>query len=203
MEISLDTEISNLVKEIQSQLSSKCSRPTQDVCNIVHETISSTNPNFATEVRKVIRSEQDREKRRLNIIAYGIVPADDETGTITHIIHSSYDFDPGPITNVRRLNASTSRSSTTSRPSPLIFSVSSWDIRKKILQISRQRNESVQFRNYFSRDDKELRKRLVEEVKRRIEAGDTGLVIRDLSTVSKNDVLGARRPSEASQDMEQ
>ncbi|KAK2723198.1 hypothetical protein QYM36_001764 [Artemia franciscana] len=134
-------EISNLVKEIQSQLSSKCS--TQDACNIVHETISSTNPNFAAEVRKVIRSEQDREKRRLNIIEYGIVSSDDETGAITHIIRSSYDFDPGPITNVRRLNTSTIRPSTTSRPATLIFSVSSWNIKKKILQISRQRKESV------------------------------------------------------------
>ncbi|KAK2710989.1 hypothetical protein QYM36_012229 [Artemia franciscana] len=143
------TETSNDVKEIQSQLSSKCS--TQDVRHIVHETISSTNPNFAAEVRKVIRSEQDREKRRLNIIAYGIVPADDETGAINHIIRSSYDF---------------------------------------YLDQSRT-------------DDRELRKRLVEEVKRRSEAGETGLVICGLSIVSKNDILGARRPPEASQDMQQ
>ena len=54
-------EIPNDVKEIQSQLSSKCS--TQDVRNIVHKTISSANPRFAAEVRKVIRSERDREKR--------------------------------------------------------------------------------------------------------------------------------------------
>ncbi|KAK2708406.1 hypothetical protein QYM36_014123 [Artemia franciscana] len=77
-------EISNDVKEIQSQLSSKCS--TQDMHNIVYETISSTNPNFSAEVRKVIRSEQDREKRQLNIIVYGIDPTDDETGAIMHII---------------------------------------------------------------------------------------------------------------------
>ena len=74
-------EISNDVKEIPSQISYKCS--TQDVRNIVHETISSTNLNFAAEVRKVIRFEQDREKRRLNMIAYGIVPADDETGSFS------------------------------------------------------------------------------------------------------------------------
>ncbi|KAK2727435.1 hypothetical protein QYM36_008053 [Artemia franciscana] len=116
------------------------------------------------------------------MIAYGIVPADDETGAITHIIRSSYDFDPGPITNVRRLNASTSRPSTTSWHALLLFLVSLWDIKKKILQISRQRKESVQFHSDFSRDDRELRKRLVEEVKRRIEIG---LVIRDLSIVSK------------------
>ncbi|KAK2711694.1 hypothetical protein QYM36_012712, partial [Artemia franciscana] len=132
-------DFSNDVKEIQFQLSSKCS--TQDVRNIVHETISSTNPSFAAEVRKVIRSEQDREKRRLNIIVYGIVPANDETDIITHIIRSSYDLDPGPITNVRRLNASTSRPSTTSQPALLLFSVSWWDIKKKILQISKQRKE--------------------------------------------------------------
>ena len=150
---------------------------------IVHETISSTNTNFPAEVRKVIRSEQDREKRRLNIIAYGVVPADDETGAITHIIPSSYDFDPGPIMNVRRINASTSRPSTTSRPAPLILSVSSWDIKKKILLISRQGKESVQFHSDFSTDDRELRKRLVEEVKSRSEAGETGLVICDLSIV--------------------
>ena len=64
------------------------------MCNIVHETISSVNPSFAAEMRKVIRSEQDRENHQVNIIAYGIVPADDETGAITHIICSSYDFRP-------------------------------------------------------------------------------------------------------------
>ncbi|KAK2721421.1 hypothetical protein QYM36_003642 [Artemia franciscana] len=135
------------MKDIQSQLSSKWS--TQDVCNIVHETISSVNPSFAAEMRKVIRSEQDRENHQVNIIAYGIVPADDETGAITHIICSSYDLDPGPITNIRRLNASTSRPSTTIQPSLLLLLVSSWDIKKKILQISRKQKESVQFHSDF------------------------------------------------------
>ncbi|KAK2701666.1 hypothetical protein QYM36_019684 [Artemia franciscana] len=179
------------------------SRPRIRAKSSKYECILDTNPNFAAEVRKVIRSEQDREKRRLNIVADVIVPADDDTGAITHIIRSSYDFDPGPITNVRRLSVSTCRPSTTSWPAPFFFSVSSWNIKKNILQISRQRKESVQFHNDFSRDDRELRKRLVEEVKRRSEASETGLVIRYLSTFSKSDILGAQHPSEASQDMEQ
>ncbi|KAK2726255.1 hypothetical protein QYM36_000644 [Artemia franciscana] len=115
------------------------SASSSSVEKVIDNSLCKLRKDLKVDLRVVSRNLQQCEGDSVSAILKMQYPrSDDETGAITHIICSSYDFDPGPITTVRRLNASTSRPSTMSWPALLIFLVSLWDIKKKILQISRQ-----------------------------------------------------------------
>ena len=156
--------------------------------------VSSLQFNFKqsleSDVRRIVRAEKDRENRKNNVIAYGIQPSQDDSRAILSILDNDFGIKCDLVTNVRRLLPRTREGSTVqpsgSRPPPVIFTVSSFALKKQILQKSFEKKGEIQFRNDISREDRACHKMLVEELRARTAAGEINLAIRDFQIVSKN-----------------
>ena len=101
-----------------------------------------------------------------------------------------FHIDPGELINVRRL-PSRPNSTLSQRPSPVIFTVSDFEVKKKILQKSFELRVDIQFRSDQSRKDRLKHRELVQQLKERTVSGEKNLVIRNLEIVIKK----RRRPA--------
>jgi hypothetical protein len=91
---------------------------------------------------------------------------------------NDYGFFDVTALNVHELgNATTAPGPSTQRPIPIIFSVANFKIKKLILQKSFERKGAIQFRNDVSKQDREKRQRLYEELHKRRLNGEVDIVI--------------------------
>ena len=82
------------------------------------------------------------------------------------------------------------------RPKPILFSIRDYKIKLDILKALRARRGSISFFADASNEDRQRRKELVEEIKKRAAADEQNFVIRDGAIVSKKcDPLGGGIPS--------
>ena len=189
--------IKDKVNSVEVALSSKCS--VDETKQIVQAEVRALSSNFQqsleSEVQQIIRAEKDRESRKNNIVVYGIDTSIDDTNALKQFLSTEYGINCGPLTNVRRLKQNIQASDPTRNTAPpLLFTVSSFQIKKQILKESLSRKGAVQFRHDRSKQDQERYKALVAELKDRIAGGEKNLAIRDLRIVSKNAKSGEVSP---------
>ena len=194
------TTIREKVNVVESSLASKCSA--DDTRRIAQCEVSSLQFNFKqsleSDVCHIVRAEKDRENRKNNVIAYGIQPSQDDSRAILSILDNDFGIKCDSVTNVQRLLPCTREGSMVqqsgSRPPPVISTVSSFALKKQILQKSFEKKGEIQFRNNMSREDHARHKTLVEELKARTAAGEINLAIRDFQIVSKTDQAKGKYP---------
>ena len=141
------------------------------------------------------------------MVAYGIPlqPGvnNDKTFIKSHLAEQ-YGITGANISNVRRLLGQplpTERSGTSgqepthNQPPPILFSVPNLNLKRRILQKSYELRQEIQFRADASREDREKRKALSAELRRRIELGEPNLAIHRGKIVPKNLIcLGGSYP---------
>lgn len=156
----------------------------EDVVAIVESSVAAK----LADVRLIVRQEQDRFNRRLNIICHGVPPQTDDTLFLSTFIKKQFAIDAGPISNTRRVPVTQSKN-TTSTPmhKPILFSVSSFKTKIEILKASRVAKGDVQFYADASWEDRRKHRELVEQIKRRSAAGETNLGIRNGVIITKNE----------------
>ena len=179
MQTSLDT-VRAQVETLETAIQSKVS--IDDVQKLVENSITT---RLETDVRKIVRQEQDRNRRRLNLIAYGVPLQTNDVQFISTYLKDEYSINVGAITNLKRL-PNGKNANTIDRPNPILFSINDYKIKMDILKASRERRGSISFFADASNEDRQRRKELIEEIKRRAAAGEKNLVIRDGAIVSKN-----------------
>ena len=103
------------------------------------------------------------------------------------------------ITNIQRLLPHTTEGSMVqpsgSHPLPVIFTVSSFALKKQILQKSFEKKGEIQFRNNASREDCASQNTLKEELKARTDAGEINLAIHGFHIVSKKNQAIGKHPN--------
>ena len=82
-----------------------------------------------------------------------------------------------------------------SRPPPVIFTVSSFALKKQILQKSFEKKGEILFRNNASREDCASQKTLEEELKARTDAGEMNLAIHGSDIVTKKNQAIGKHPN--------
>ena len=189
MQISLDTvrvQVETLETAIQSKVS------IDDVQKLVENSITT---RLETDVRKIVRQEQDRNRRRLNLIAYGVPLQTNDVQFVIQHLASDYGLPGVKILNLKRLGANKPPTQQVpDRPPPILFSVTDIATKVKILKKSVELKADIQFHSDESREDRAKRKSATEELKRRIANGETDLGVRNGKVVSKN---GQRAPPPA------
>ena len=189
MQISLDTvrvQVETLETAIQSKVS------IDDVQKLVENSITT---RLETDVRKIVRQEQDRNRRRLNLIAYGVPLQTNDVQFVIQHLASDYSLPGVKILNLKRLGANKPPTQQVpDRPPPILFSVTDIATKVKILKKSVELKADIQFHSNESREDRAKRKSATEELKRRIANGETDLGVRNGKVVSKN---GQRAPPPA------
>ena len=199
LETSLKAEISQTVSEIKSQVSAletrvseKCSlsEMRSEVQTVVLQETTSIKANLTqhldSEIQRHFSEERDRQRRALNIVAFGIPPQPNDQLFIKSYIDQKYKLRDVHINNVRRLPIPTN-SLPSARPPPVLFTVPSLDIKRSIINRSRELHEDIQFRGDASKTERNRRKALVEELKRRISSGEPNLMIFKGQIVPKNE----------------
>ena len=132
---------------------------------------NSINTRLETDVRKIVRQEQDRNRRRLNLIAYGVPLQTNDAQFISTYLKDEYSINVGAITNLKRL-PNGKNTSTIDRPNPILFSINDYKIKMDILKASRERRGSISFFADASNEDHQRRKELIEEIRRCAAAGE-------------------------------
>ena len=145
LETSLKAEISQTVSEIKSQVSAletrvseKCSlsEMRSEVQTVVLQETTSIKANLTqhldSEIQRHFSEERDRQRRALNIVAFGIPPQPNDQLFIKSYIDHKYKLRDVHINNVRRLPIPTN-SLPSARPPPVLFTVPSLDIKRSII----------------------------------------------------------------------
>lgn len=176
------------ISGIETELAKKCSL--EDVETHVKAEVSvlknEINTHLKDEVRKLYLQEKDRDRRKLNIVAYGIPTQPNDKTFLEKHLASNYGLQNLAVSDVKRLSNPNTPPINSSRPAPLIFSVPNVKTKRLILQKSYELRQEVQFRGDASKEDRRERKELAAELKRRRDAGESDLVISHGRIVSKN-----------------
>lgn len=145
------------------------------------------NEQFESRVKALIFEDRDRQKRRLNIVAFGVATQTDDAQFVREHLANEYGLPGVPISNIRRLvNPTVSVTQNPLRPPPIMFAVPNFKIKKLILQKSFEKKGAVQFRNDVSKTDRDKRQKLYEELYRRRAGGESNIVIKGNKIVPKN-----------------
>ena len=148
------------------------------------------NQQLESHVRILIAEDRDKQRRKLNILAFGVLPQPNDETFISDFLCNEYGLQRIAVKNVRRLvSPNNSRNENDSRKaSPIIFSVDELKIKKVILQKSYERKGTgqIQFRNDVSKADRIKRTKLYEVLHARQANGEENLVIRGNRIVPKN-----------------
>ena len=187
--------LSDRISNIERDMASKCSVADVDsrISKLVAE--GKVGTDLEDQVLKVMRQDRDRQRRKLNLIAYGVSPTDDDTNFVIQHLASDYSLPGVKILNLKRLGANNPPTQQVpDRPPPILFSVTDIATKVKILKKSVELKADIQFHSDESREDRAKRKSATEELKRRIANGETDLGVRNGKVVSKN---GQRAPPPA------
>ena len=184
---SITTTVNKGLREIHDELATKCN--VLEVKAIVESAITAQVTGLAPEaldehIRRTVRSEQDRQRRKLNVVGYGIpIQASDED-FLAKYFKDNYKL-ATKVFNVKRLPASAPTAGQPLRHPPVLFTVASFTDKKLILDASYQRKDPIRFYGDSSKEDRNARKALLEEMKKRQANGETDLVIRK-GKITKN-----------------
>ena len=189
LETSLKADISPTVGKIKSEVSAletrvseKCSlsEMRSEVQMVVLQETTSIKANLTqhldSEIQCHFSEERDRQHRALNIVAFGVPLQPNDQLFIKSYIDQKYKLRDVHINNVRRLLIPTN-SLPSARPPLVLFTIPSLDIQRSIINHSCKLHEDIQFRGDASKTERNMRKALVEELKRRISSGEPNLMI--------------------------
>lgn len=171
------------VQSLENIISSKVSMA--NVEEMVNHTI---DIKLKTEVQKMVLQENDRLKRRMNLVAYGVPPQTNDLQFLQNFLKNMFQIDVGAVTNLQRLtrtNPNSNAPNSSNRPDPLLFSVSSFKTKIDILTQSHIKKGDIRFYADTSKEDRVHRKELVEEIKKRAAAGEQNLGIKNGCIVTK------------------
>ena len=148
------------------------------------------NQQLESHVKKLIAEDRDKQRRKLNILAFGVLLQPNDETFIRDFLCNEY----GPTTDrcqkfLRLVSPNNSGNENVSHnASPIIFLVDELKIKKVILQKSYERKGTgqIQFRNDVSKADCIKRTKLYEVLHARQANGEENLVIRGNRIVPKN-----------------
>ena len=196
----LTTDIDNRFSGVESRLATieQCTSFDQAAVQRLVESEIRTLKNdlevqLETKVRHMIADDRDRQRRKLNIVVFGVPPQTSDELYIKRYLASDYGLPNVSISNVRRLSnlqtqGQAATTSTGNKPVPIMFSVPDFKTKKQILQKSYERkgSDTIQFCNDVSKTDCKKRAKLYEELQARQAQGKTNLVIQGNAIVPKN-----------------
>ena len=81
-----------------------------------------SDEQFENRVKAMIAKDRERQKRKLNIVVFGVPPQTDDTRFVRDYLANDYGIPDVTVLNVRILgNVTTALGPSTQRPIPIIF----------------------------------------------------------------------------------
>ena len=193
----LSTKIDNL-NSSESELQKSTAKTTAAL-----STAQSSAPNSAdttpsspasAHIVDALDEYMDRERRRHNLVIYGMPESSDSTSTelgtndqtrFSNLVRSQFNTENINISKAIRIGRSTN-----GRPRPLLVTLLDDSSRRYILQNAKSlRNNSTYNNVYISPDltpkEREINRQLHTELKRRKQAGETNLMIKRGKIITK------------------